>query len=238
MKLIIIGSSSSGNGYALVSTYGEIFLIEAGIKAKTMRKAIDYRVSCISGCIVSHNHGDHAEYITPYSKLGFPVGCNAHVAANRSISHPLVLEEGKTYAFGSYRVTPFAVKHDVPNFGYLIYHEEMGAMLFATDTYSLPFKFRHIDHFLIEANYSDDILNANVRQGSLSKAQANRLMVAHMSLANCIKALANCDAAEARNIVLIHLSSRNSDAKAFQKEIASRFAVPTYIAEKNSIINL
>lgn len=238
MKLIVIGSSSAGNGYALVSADGEIFLIEAGVKAKTMRKAVDYRVACISGCVVSHNHGDHAEYITPYSKLGFPVGCNAHVAVNRNISHPLVLEEGKTYAFGSFRVSPFAVKHDVPNFGYIIHHHEMGTLLFATDTYTLPFSFLNINHFLIEANYSDDILSENVRQGELSKAQANRLMVAHMSLSNCIENLKRCHAETARNIVLIHLSSRNSDAKLFQKEITSRFAVPTYIAEKNSIINL
>lgn len=238
MKLSILGSSSSGNGYAFVSSDGEIFLLEAGVKPRQMIKGIDYRLGCVSGCVVSHAHQDHALYITPYSKFGFPVGCNSDVAGKKNLSHPIVMEDGKTYGFGSYHVTPFSVKHDVPNFGYLIHHKEMGTALFATDTYTLPFEFRNVDHFLIEANYDDDILKENVMSNKINVSQRDRLMVSHMSIKNCIRNLKRCEAENSKNIILIHLSSRNSDATKFRQKVAAQFAVPTYIAEKNKTIEL
>ena len=45
-----IGSGSSGNGYALISG-GDIFLLECGVPAKEMLKAIDYQTSRVVGCI-------------------------------------------------------------------------------------------------------------------------------------------------------------------------------------------
>lgn len=239
MKLHILGSSSSGNGYALISDDGEIFLIEAGIKSREMVKGIDYRVNAVSGCVVSHAHGDHSQYITAYSKLGIRVGCNQDVADKKnSLLYPNILQEGKTYSFGTYRVTPFNVKHDVPNFGFIVYHKDMGTLLFATDTYTLPYEFQNVGHFLIEANYSDDILNENIRKGKIDNGQRKRLMVSHMSLNNCLLNLSRCHAERSKNIILIHLSSRNSNAAQFKTRVASRFAVPTYIAEKNKTIIL
>lgn len=62
MMVKTIGSGSSGNGYALIS--GEdILLLECGVPAKEMLKAIDYQTSMVNGCILSHIHGDHAGYI-------------------------------------------------------------------------------------------------------------------------------------------------------------------------------
>lgn len=239
MKLHILGSSSSGNGYALISDDGEILLIEAGVKAKEMTKGIDYRISAVSGCIVSHAHGDHSLYATAYSKLGIRVGCNQDVADKKiGLLYPNIMLEGKTYGFGSFRVAPFEVKHDVPNFGFIVYHRDMGTLLFATDTYTLPYEFQNVDHFLIEANYSDDILRENVHKGKIDNGQRKRLMVSHMSLDNCILNLGRCHAEKSKNIILIHLSSRNSDAAQFKTRVASRFAVSTFIAEKNLTINL
>ena len=48
-----IGSGSSGNGYALIS--GEdILLLECGVPAKEILKAIDYQTAMVNGCILSH----------------------------------------------------------------------------------------------------------------------------------------------------------------------------------------
>ena len=67
-----IGSGSSGNGYALIS--GEdILLLECGVPAKEMLKAIDYQTSMVNGCILSHIHGDHAGYIKQYIQYGIMV---------------------------------------------------------------------------------------------------------------------------------------------------------------------
>lgn len=237
MKLIVVASSSKGNAYALDSG-SEILLIEAGIKPRHIIKAIDYQVSRVVGCIVSHNHGDHAKYVANLmNSYGFRIGCSKHVARHKEIK-PVIMESGETYSFGSFRITPFDLEHDVPCLGYLVYHPDMGTLLFATDTYTLPYQFKNVDNFLIEANYSDDILNKNVASGDVSKAQATRLMVSHMSIDNCIKNLKLCDADRANNIILVHLSERNSDAEAFRTRVMRTFGVPTYIADKNTVINL
>lgn len=239
MKLIVIGSSSSGNGYALQSESGELLLVEAGVKPKVTFQSLGYRIKAISGIVVSHTHGDHAKYINEYSHRGILVGANEDVISKRQIrSAHYTMQSGHTYAFGSFRVTPFDVKHDVPNFGYLIYHKECGAILFATDTFTLPYAFKNVKHFLIEANYSDAILKDNLESGVIDKTQASRLMVSHMSLENCIKNLSNCNADTASTITLIHLSSRNSHANDFRKAVQSKFGIPVYIADKGLTVDL
>ena len=67
MKLKVIGSSSKGNGYALIAD-DEILLIEAGCKLIEVKKAIDWQIGKVVGCLVSHRHGDHAAHIKEYMK--------------------------------------------------------------------------------------------------------------------------------------------------------------------------
>nr|DAZ48089.1 MAG TPA: tRNase Z endonuclease [Caudoviricetes sp.] len=57
MLLRCCGSSSAGNSYALISSSGEILAIEAGVKFTDFKKMINWRVSDMVGCIVSHEHG-------------------------------------------------------------------------------------------------------------------------------------------------------------------------------------
>nr|DAP88020.1 MAG TPA: Metallo-beta-lactamase superfamily [Caudoviricetes sp.] len=51
------GSGSSGNSYALIADNGEILAIEAGCKFLDFEKMIDWKISNVVGCIVSHEHG-------------------------------------------------------------------------------------------------------------------------------------------------------------------------------------
>ena len=57
MKLKCIATGSTGNCYALTSDSGEILTIEAGCKFLDFKKMIDWRISDVAGCIVSHEHG-------------------------------------------------------------------------------------------------------------------------------------------------------------------------------------
>lgn len=56
MKLLVNKSGSAGNSYALISDSGEILLLEAGIQIRKMLRGVDYAVSKIKGCLVSHAH--------------------------------------------------------------------------------------------------------------------------------------------------------------------------------------
>lgn len=240
MKLIVIGSSSKGNAYALISASSEILLLEAGVKFKKVLKAIDYETSQVVGCLVSHEHGDHASQLSDYSKYGFPVGSNETVLEWKGVPTHLrkVLEHHKTYSFGSFRVCPFNVKHDVPTFGFLIRHPECGTILFATDCAYLPHKFPNLDHIIIEANYSDDILEDRILSGEESIYRKRRLLETHMELDYTIEGIRKCDPKRVKTITLIHLSSQNGNAKEFQRKVAGAFGIPTYVAKPGLVVNL
>lgn len=56
MLLKCINSSSKGNAYALIAE-NEILLLECGMPLKEVKKAIDYNILKIKGCLLSHEHG-------------------------------------------------------------------------------------------------------------------------------------------------------------------------------------
>ena len=239
MQLIVINSNSAGNAYALDSG-NEILLLEAGCKMADVKRAIDYRLQDVTGCLVSHVHGDHAKCATEYTKFGVKVYTCQDVIDKKQFPYDSckALKAGKTYSIGSFRVVPIELHHDVENFGYLIHHKSMGTLFFASDTYKFDFNITDIDHWLIEANYDDRILKANVEDGKIDRHQANRLMLSHMSLDNTVHFLHECHAEKSRNIILCHLSERNSDPDMFRSRVAGEFGVPTYIAYKNVVVEL
>lgn len=55
LMLKTIATGSSGNSYALMND-SEILLLDLGVNAKVIKRAIDFRVSEIAGCLVTHKH--------------------------------------------------------------------------------------------------------------------------------------------------------------------------------------
>lgn len=55
MRLCCGGSGSSGNCYALQSDK-EILLLDNGVSTKAMMPLIDFRISDICGCLITHSH--------------------------------------------------------------------------------------------------------------------------------------------------------------------------------------
>jgi len=239
MQLVVINSNSAGNAYALDSGK-EILLLEAGCKMADVKRAINFRLQDVVGCCVSHCHGDHAKYATEYAKFGVKVYCNQDVIDKKQFPYDSSKEvhPGKTFSVGSFRVAPLELHHDVPNNGYLIQHPSMGTLCFITDTYKMGNFITGIDHWLIEANYDDRILKVNVEDGKIDRAQANRLMLSHLSLDNTVQYLRMCEAEKSKTITLCHLSERNSDPDIFKQTVAGAFGVPTFIASKGTIVEL
>lgn len=239
MKLIVIGSNSMGNAYAL-DAGGEILLLEAGMKMADVKRAIDFRLQDVVGCVVSHCHGDHAKYATEYAKFGVKVYCNDDVISKKQFPYDTCheIKTGKTYHIGNFSATPFDVAHDVPCFGFLVKHSSMGVMMFVTDTYKIPLYVSGINHYIIEANYSDELLKQNVWNGKVDKQQADRIMLSHMSLDYTVKYLQDCKAEKAYSITLCHLSERNSNPQLFQKTVTGAFGVPCYCAQKGLVVEL
>lgn len=237
MKLIIVGSSSKGNSYALQSDSGEILLIEAGIHLREVKKAIGYKTSKVVGCIVSHVHGDHAKYIPEYLKAGINVSSNDEVAEKY---HGVdTMYESITFQFGSFRVTPFSVEHDAKNFGYLIFEPDYGTIFFATDCYNLHYVIKGCKTYLAECNYSDALMDKAVAEGKTPRSQADRVRLSHMSLEHSIGWLTDCNAEYfANQIILIHGSARHLNPIIAVNKFQQLIGVPTYYAKSGEIINL
>lgn len=237
MKLIVTGSSSSGNNYALQAESGEILLLEAGIPLKEVKKAIGYQTSKVVGCVISHVHTDHCKYAKEYLKAGIDAHSNDDVA--KKVLGVNQMLENVTYHFGDFDVTPFEVQHDVTNFGFLIHHPECSSIFFATDCYNLKFALRGCKTYLAECNYSDELLDKAIREGKTARSQGDRVMLSHMSLEHCVSWLHQCEAEKsARQIILIHGSSRHLDPMEAVTKVQQEFGVPSYYANKGLTLNL
>lgn len=234
MELSILGSSSNGNCYILQDET-EALIIECGVSFKEVKKALDFNIVKVVGALVSHEHGDHANYINDFLTARIPVYMSA--GTNRKLSLkskflPSILEAGKSIKIGNFTIVPFDVKHDCEEpFGFYINHPKTGNVLFATDTYFLPNRFANLNNILIEANYRTDILKRNIEAGRIPSLLRVRTLQSHMSYETCKEALLANDLSKVNNIVLIHLSNGNSNAEEFKSDMYAATGKTIHIAD-------
>lgn len=172
-----------------------------------------------------------------FTRVGIEVLSTASLKEKNKFGVTAV-EHGKTYHLGNFSVTPLAVEHDVDCFAYLI-HGECGVIEFATDCWNLHQVVKGVAHYLIEANYQDDILDEAVREGRTVASQADRIRLSHMSLKHCIEYLKMCEADKtARSITLIHASGRHLDKQNAELAVAGQTGVATWVAKQGMEIVL
>jgi len=147
-----------------------------------------------------------------------------------------IVPQKKEIMIGSFKILAFPVVHDVPAFGYLISHPESGIVCFMTDTFYTSFKFPKISHWMIEANYSQEIMERNIESGRLPEVVRRRTGENHMSIETCKQCLLSNDLTATRNIVLIHLSDGNSNENEFKKQIQEATGKKTICAEPGMTI--
>lgn len=239
MQLKVIGSSSKGNAYVLDGQH-ESLVIEAGIKLKEVKRAIGFdNLPKVVGCIISHQHNDHAGYAAEYAAAGIKVlALQATLEAKGISRNCMAVEEGKGYKVGGFTVYPFGVMHDVPCVGYVVCHEECGKLVFFTDTYACQHSFTGVTHYLIEANYSDERLEANIAAGRVPQLLRNRLLTSHMEISNTIAFLRRNPLKAVRNIVLVHLSDGNSDEAQFIDRTIAATGKRVYAARAGMVVDV
>jgi len=241
MQLTVLGSSSAGNCY-LLENQNETLIIECGVHFSDVKKALDFNLRKIVGALVTHEHSDHEKYVTEIMRYGIDIFTTNGTALALGINHSIrwnAVELHKVFKVGSFRVLAFPINHDAAEpCGFLINHDETGNILFLTDTYFTDFKFSNLKHIIIEANYCQDIINARVVAGTTGEFVRNRVVGSHMSLQTAKRMLQANDLSGVMNVVLIHLSDTNSDAKRFKKEVTSVTGKPVHIAETGMKIHL
>lgn len=239
MVLEVLGSSSKGNCY-LLRGERETLILEAGISIKEIKQALKFNISQVVGCIITHEHQDHSKSAIDLHNMGIPV--YATKGTREALKLPqddacTMVPEVTTVKAGGFIITAYDAKHDAAEpCIYLIFHPRMGNMLFATDTYLIPYDFRGLQHYLIEANYSEKILNEKVEKGELHVKLAQRIIKSHLSLERVLNQVRNSE--EFQTITLIHLSDSNSNAEEFKKEVQRATGKPVYIADTGLKVNI
>lgn len=239
MKLKVIGSGSKGNAY-LLENEEEALLIECGVNISEIKKAVDFNISKISGCIVTHEHNDHAKSIEKLLESGIAVYATEGTFRGKDINpfrwiRARIIKQHDEFKVGNFRVKSFKINHDVIEpCGFLIYHPDCGVTLFLTDTYYSDFTFKGLNNIIVEANYDQEIIDEKLDG---KKFLRDRILKSHMSLDTCMDFLKANDLTAVNNIVLIHLSDSNSHEINFAKKVAALTGKEVNVASNGMQIN-
>lgn len=142
-----------------------------------------------------------------------------------------IIKAKQQFRIGTWTVLPFDTQHDAAEpLGFLLANQYGDKLLYATDTYFLQYKFRGLTHIMVECNYAEDILEANIASGAIDPVLKNRLVRSHFSLAGVKEFLRANDLSHVKEIWLLHLSNGNSDAARFKREIQELTGKEVYIA--------
>lgn len=222
MEFQILASSSKGNSYLVKGSEGSL-LLEAGTPFKQLKNKLDYDLSDIKACLITHEHQDHAKSINDIAKAGIDIytskgtieGCN--VSGHRFIP----VRDKEQFSIAGFNILAFKTEHDCNEpLGFLIYEIATGEkLLFATDTYYIRYKFAGLDHIAVECNYCEEVLTRNIDSGYMLPELANRIRRSHFGLDNVIEFLKANGTESLKNLYLLHLSDGNSDVNIIESEI-------------------
>ena len=213
MILRCIATGSSGNAYALTDGKS-ILLLDLGVSAKEIKRAIDFRISDVVGAVVTHHHKDHSLAVADFERMGIPV-----FAPYKSLE-PMSFNgwQGTIQAFeltdlnGKWMHTN-ADGSECPCYGFLITHPDMGRLLYITDTELVKWRFKDINHILISCNYIKDNLDDE------NPAKRNHVLRGHMEI-ETVKEFIKTNATDSlQNVILCHLSRDNADADEMVAEV-------------------
>lgn len=231
IEIAALASSSRGNAY-LVSDGSSPLLLECGVRIQAIRRRTGYGMSSLAGCLLSHEHKDHARAVKDMLKAGVDCYMSAGTAEALGLEgHRVhVVRSLEQFRVGSWTVLPFDTIHDAPEpLGFLL--ASGGAkVLYATDTAYIRYRFRGLTHLMLECNFALDIARENVAQGLLDVEVKNRIVKNHFSLENVKGFLRANDHGRVEGIWLLHLSDGNSDAERFKREIQGLTGKPVYVA--------
>lgn len=234
IQITPLGSSSAGNAYHVTDGYTAL-LLEAGIRYKDIQRALNFKVSSVAGCLISHEHGDHGKSVQDVMKAGINIYASLGTldALRLSGHRAKPIKAKQQFQIGTWTILPFDVQHDVAEpLGFLLANRAGDKLVFATDTYYIRYRFPGLTHIMVECNYSLRILDENIAAGRVPAVMKKRLLKSHFSLENVKDFLRANDLSKVQEIWLLHLSDNNSDEALFKREIQELTGKPVLVAER------
>lgn len=227
MKIEVLGTGSSGNCYKV--EIGEAtLLLECGLPFKVIQKKLDFKVSEIDACLVTHEHMDHAKAVKDLMKAGVDCYMTKGTAEALEVNGHR-LKAFDTWGECKYKTTyvkdlfiqPFEAVHDVaePVSFHIGTKDEKESLVFVTDSAYLKYKIPDCDCLMIECNYVKSVLDKQVEDGKLNTNLRNRIVKNHLSLETLVEALKVANLSRCKQIYLMHLSDGNSDEELIKRTI-------------------
>ncbi len=244
MILRVIATGSSGNCYILEGRNSAL-VIECGVTPERLFRSTTVPPSRIAGCLVSHEHGDHAAYAIRFVEMGLDIYASKGTLDAIGLSpagHARQLRPMNLISVGEFLVCPFLVRHDAAEpMGFFIKHDECGPLLFVTDTRSIEYSFRKYRpaHIMVEANYCEDTLEHNIASGFIDGNRARRLRDTHLSIDNACALVKANETADLRTVTLIHLSNGNSNEAECRRRMGETLTLAdVYVAAPGLTVDL
>lgn len=227
MEINHIASGSSGN--AIIVGDGETrLLLDAGISYKKIARWI--RPTSLAGVLITHEHGDHSKAVPELVRRGVQIYASKGTWESMADEIPLcimrVLKHLDQREIGSWTVLPFDVKHDAAEpMGFLFQSNVTGEKgVYIADSAYVQYNFSGVTHWIIEANYADEILETSDDEEWLK----DRIRQSHFSFDDLCRFFDDSDLSKTEEIHLVHLSDRNSHEEQFKRKLQSRYGVPVY----------
>lgn len=232
MKIQCFHSSSAGNLYSVSDGETEI-MIECGVEFKEIQKCFKFNISSLGGAITTHCHFDHAKswrdvskYIPVYmlKETADELGANGYNIKAISFLN--------TFHIGTFYVLPIPAVHDVPCCSYLIRSMVTDeTLLFATDTAYMKYAISKVNYAMVECNYQQKYINESVESGGLDASFRKRIMSTHSELETTVRFLKGLDQKCLKEIYVLHLSKRHTDANEIKERIQRETGKPVFIAK-------
>lgn len=198
LKLKTLATGSSGNCY-LLSTENETLILDCGIPIKEIKKGLNFDLSKVVGCVVTHAHKDHSLSVKDIENMGI------------KIYEPFVFRK----SFGGFKVQSFEVPHDNETcVGYLITCPNGQKVLYATDFEYIKYNFQKIgiDHIIIECNYQQEYVNRDL-------TNFEHKIKGHCSLDTCKKFIEVNATDRLKTVLLVHMGVETCNAEECVSEI-------------------
>lgn len=223
MILRCVQTGSSGNCYLLTDDDGKTLILDAGVKADVIKKALNYDFMNVDAALITHNHKDHSLSADALEMYG--VG----------VFKPYLIEGGRDRrTFGKYAVSAFPVEHDnEPCCGFYIKHLDGLRMLYLTDL-SLckwTFKKQEVQVILVEVNFQKKYLD-------LQQEQYQHKVRGHFSLENCLEFLKANKTDALQKVIICHQSIWTMDEEECVDRIRQEIGVDVVAARKERTIEL
>ena len=201
----VISSGSEGNAVI----YNNAIMVDCGVSLKALQEV----KRSLKIVLLTHKHSDHLKLRTlqrlQAERPTLRVACGDFLLEELPcIKNIDVLQVGKIYDYGAFKVSPIKLYHDVPNFGWRIFLPNGQKIFHATDTAHLEgITAKGYDLYAIEHNYCEEYIQQAIEEaqakGEYTHAYGN--INTHLSIQQA-RAFIDANRKESSEVLELHKS--------------------------------